>query len=136
MLVPVTVALRANQPGFLTTAQVDGNFTALAAAINALYGPVINDATAARTLALTDAYAYIRSTGAAAYIVTVPPHASVNFDTGTEITVSWQGTGKPSFVAGAGVTINATALGIAARYQAATLKYAGGDVWDLIGALA
>lgn len=133
MTFPVVVSLRANQETRLTNEQVDDNFSGLAAAVNSLYGPIVTDATTARTLAVGDAWKYIRMTSASANTVTVPQLA---VDVGTEITVFQAGTGTTSFAAGSGVTINAVALGISDQYRAVTLKCVAANVWDLIGALA
>jgi len=135
-LFPVTVSLRADQDTRLTNGQVDDNFSGLANAVNALYGPIVTDATTARTLALTDAYKYIRMTSASANAVTVPLNATVAFPIGTEVTIMQAGAGQTSVAATGGVTINAIGLSVSAQYRAVTLKKVATNEWDLIGALS
>ena len=96
----------------------------------------IHASTTGRTLALSDAGKYVRMTNGSANTVTVPTNASVAFEVGTEVHVIQIGAGQTSFVAAGGVTINAAALAIQARYKAATLKKVGTNEWDLLGALA
>lgn len=97
---------------------------------------IITESTTSRTLALTDANDYIRTTNASATTITVPTNASVAFPIGTQIDVFQAGAGQVDFAASGGVTINYnTGLKIANQYQAATLKKVATDEWDLIGAL-
>lgn len=93
---------------------------------------IITESTTARTLALTDAYKYIRTTNAAATAITIPPNADVAFEIGTQIDFSQQGTGVLSFVAGSGVTINTVSLTMSAQYQAASIVKVDTNEWDLI----
>lgn len=97
---------------------------------------IITESTTSRTLALTDAFSYIRTTNASATTITVPLNSSVAFPVGTRIEVIQGGTGQTSFAATGGVTVNtATGLKISAQYRAATLIKVATDEWDLIGAL-
>lgn len=93
---------------------------------------IVTEATTARTLTLSDAYKYIRTTNASATAITIPPNADVAFEVGTQIDFSQQGAGVLSFVAGSGVTINTTSLTMSARYAAATAVKVDTNEWDLI----
>lgn len=86
-----------------------------------------------RTLALTDAWNYVRPGTTSAITLTVPANASVAFEIGTEITIRAQG--NLTLAAATGVTLNAPSggtLSMAAR-MTVTLKKTGPDVWDVIG---
>ena len=84
------------------------------------------------TLALTDGFSYIRTTNSSATAITIPPNADVAFEIGTQIDFSQQGTGTLSFVAGSGVTINASSLAISVIYKAASAIKVATNEWDLI----
>ncbi|MBX7271131.1 pyocin knob domain-containing protein [Stutzerimonas chloritidismutans] len=93
---------------------------------------VIGTATT-RTLALTDAWNYVRPGTTSAVTLTVPTNASVAFDIGTEITV--RALGNVTLAAASGVTLNAPSggtLSMSAR-MTVTLKKVATDVWDVIG---
>lgn len=109
-------------PSDLTVTQVQG----------ALNDNIITESTTARTLVLTDAFKYIRTTNASAVTITVPTNASVPFAIGTPIDVFNKGAGLVTFAASGGVTINAASLSISAQHKAATLKKVGTNEWDLI----
>lgn len=86
-----------------------------------------------RTLALTDAWNYVRPGTTSAITLTVPTNASVAFDIGTEITV--RALGNVTLASASGVTLNAPSggtLSMTAR-MTVTLKKVGADVWDVIG---
>lgn len=86
-----------------------------------------------RTLALTDAWNYVRPGTTSAITLTVPTNASVAFDIGTEITV--RALGNVTLAAASGVTLNAPSggtLSMTAR-MTVTLKKVATDVWDVIG---
>jgi len=86
-----------------------------------------------RTLALTDAWAYLRPGTTSAITLTVPTNASVAFEIGTEITV--RASGNITLAAASGVTLNAPSggtLSMTAR-MTVTLKKVATDVWDVIG---
>lgn len=89
------------------------------------------------TLALTDAWNYIRINPSGAFTLTVPNESSVNFDIGTQIDFFAAGTGTYTFAAAAGVTIYSKggALQMDGQYSASTLKKVSTNGWDLIGAL-
>ncbi len=86
-----------------------------------------------RTLALTDAWKYLRPGTTGAITLTVPTNATVAFDVGTEITV--RALGNITLAAASGVTLNAPSggtLNMTAR-MTVTLKKVGTNVWDVIG---
>ncbi len=93
---------------------------------------VITTATT-RTLALTDAWNYLRPGTTGAITLTVPTNASVAFEIGTEITV--RALGNIALAASSGVTLNAPSggtLNMTAR-MTVTLKKVGTNEWDVIG---
>lgn len=96
----------------------------------------ITETGTARTLSLSDAFGYIRTTNSGAVTITVPTDASVAFPIDTEITVFQSGAGTVTFAAAVGVTIEADSLSISGQKKAATLKKVDTNTWDLIGALA
>lgn len=86
-----------------------------------------------RTLALADAWNYLRPGTTSAITLTVPTNASVAFDIGTEITV--RALGNIALAAASGVVLNAPSggtLNMTAR-MTVTLKNVGTDTWDVIG---
>lgn len=112
--------------------------SATQAALDAKIGrfATITESTTARTLGLTDAQKYIRTTSSSATTITVPPQASVAWLADTEIVITQTGTGQVTIAAGAGVTINtAETLKSAKRYAAMTLKRVAENAWDLFGNL-
>jgi len=86
-----------------------------------------------RTLALTDAWNYVRPGTTSAITQTVPSNASVAFDIGTEITV--RALGNVTLASASGVTLNAPSggtLSMTAR-MTVTLKKVATNEWDVIG---
>jgi len=86
-----------------------------------------------RTLAMTDAWNYLRPGTTSAITLTVPTNASVAFEIGTEITV--RALGNVTLAAASGVTLNAPSggtLNMTAR-MTVTLKKVGTNEWDVIG---
>ncbi len=86
-----------------------------------------------RTLALTDAWNYVRPGTTSAITLTVPTNASVAFDIRTEITV--RASGNITLAAASGVTLNAPSggtLNMTAR-MTVTLKKVATNEWDVIG---
>ncbi len=86
-----------------------------------------------RTLALADAWKYLRPGTTSAITLTVPTNASVAFEIGTEITI--RASGNITLAAASGVTLNAPSggtLSLTAR-MTVTLKKVATDVWDVIG---
>lgn len=93
---------------------------------------IVSTATS-RTLALTDAWNYVRPGTTSAITLTVPTNASVAFDIGTEITV--RALGNITLAAASGVTLNAPSggtLSMTAR-MTVTLKKVATNEWDVIG---
>lgn len=96
----------------------------------------VNAATA-YTLILTDANKVIESSNASVQTITIPPNSAVAFPIGTLIQLCWVGTAKPSFAAGAGVTLNSpgAVLGVAALWGTITARKRGTDLWVLSDAV-
>lgn len=106
--------------------KVNQNFTEL-------YGTVITETGASRTLTGSDAYAYIRCTHVSGCAITVPPMSNVTWDTGVEIYFRVAGAGAPSIVTGTGVTVNNLSGALTlTQHQNWALKMISGDVWDFI----
>ena len=101
----------------------------------ASFAAVVTESTTARTLATTDAGAYIRHTNASASTVTVAPQASQTWLANTEIHIRRAGAGNLTLTPGAGVTLNAPSGGtlVMTDKMSVTLKRAASDVWDVIG---
>ena len=97
---------------------------------------IVTESTTSRTLALTDAGAYIRTTSGTATTITVPPNSSVAFVVGTSILIRQAAAGQVTIAQGAGVTVN-TPETLRARAQDSTicLTKAATDEWDLTGDL-
>ena len=86
-----------------------------------------------RTLALTDAWNYVRPGTTSAITLTVPTNASVAFEIGTEITI--RSLGNVTLAAASGVTLNAPSggtLSMTAR-MTVTIKKVATNEWDVIG---
>lgn len=95
-------------------------------------GALVSTATS-RTLALADAWNYLRPGTTSAVTLTVPTYASVAFAIGAEITI--RALGNVTLVAASGVTLNAPSggtLSMTAR-MTVTLKKVGTNEWDVIG---
>jgi len=90
------------------------------------------------TLLLKDAGGTVRSTGASAAVITVPPNSSVAFPVDTVINLEQYGAGQVSVAAGVGVTIRSSGskLKISGQYSAAALHKIGTDEWMLFGDIA
>ena len=96
--------------------------------------PIITEATATRTLALTDANSIIRCTYASAVAITVPPSASVAFGVGTTILIRQAGVGQITLAAGSGVTLNSsTTLKTKGQHATVALTKIASDEWDVTG---
>ena len=81
----------------------------------------------------------LETTGASAVTVTIPPEASVPFETGTLINITQIGTGIASIEAAAGVSLNGVTGGSVAldgQWSGAALTCRGADAWVIQGALA
>ena len=110
------------------------NLTGLADALAALQdkSALITTATS-RTLAMADAWNYVRPGTTGSITLTVPTNASVAFEIGTEITV--RALGNVTLAAASGVTLNAPSggtLSMTAR-MTVTLKKVATNEWDVIG---
>lgn len=89
------------------------------------------------TLALDDKDALIEMNLATANTLTVPPNSSVAFPIGTEVLVTQYGVGVTTITAGAGVTINysALSLSLANQFSFVSLLKIGTNEWYALGDL-
>ncbi len=101
----------------------------------ASFAPVITESTTARTLALTDAGAYLRHTNASASTLTIPPQSSVSWAADTEVHVRRASSGTLTLTPGSGITLNAPSGGtlVMGNNMSVTMKRVAADVWDVIG---
>lgn len=98
----------------------------------------VDDVTASRTLALTDAGRTIPCAHADTQIdITVPPNSSVAFPIGTTIILARTGVADVAVVAGAGVTISSadSYKKVNKQFETVALYKMGPDTWLLYGAL-
>ena len=84
---------------------------------------------------------YVRVGSATDVTLTIPPGLWADEPAGPagpEIDIMRAGPGAVTFAPGAGVTINSAGgkLSIASQFAGVSLKYVGGDTWDLVGALS
>jgi hypothetical protein len=95
---------------------------------------IINEATTARTLSLTDTNQYIRCTNVSQTFVTVPPESAVAWTAGAVVYFRRASTaGAISLTAGSGVTINNGSIApTILADQNFALKKIGTNTWDLI----
>ena len=96
----------------------------------------INDQTGTTyTLVLADAGKYVRCTNESAIALTVPTNASVNYDTGTVITIEQGGAGVITVAGDTDVTVNGydSGLSTAGQYAVIQLLKTGSDEWTCIG---
>lgn len=106
-----------------------------------LTAPIItlatNEETASYTLVLTDQSKVVEMNVASANNLTIPLNSSVEFPTGTTITVLQTGAGQTTLVATGGVTVNGTpGLKLRAQWSSATLIKRATDTWVAIGDLS
>ena len=99
-----------------------------------------NRQTADYTLDLSDANKLVESEGddiGTTINITVPPYSSVNFPTGTQISLAQYGLGITNVAAGIGVTIRSSGgkLKLAGRYSGASLVKIATNEWYLFGDL-
>lgn len=87
------------------------------------------------TLASTDAYDVVPCNNASPITITVPPSSGVPFDEGAWFEFWQVGAGAFTFAAGAGVTLRASGsrLTSAGQHAVCALRYAGSDVWQVMG---
>ena len=93
----------------------------------------------AHVLELVDTGAILETTGASAVTLTIPPEASVPFETGTLIHLTQAGTGVASIAADPDVTLNGIPGGTVAlegQWAGAALTRRGPDAWTIQGGLA
>jgi hypothetical protein len=93
------------------------------------------------TFVLTDDGKLVTASNASAQTYTIPPAASVAYNTGSQLNIVQKGAGQVTFAAGAGVTIRSTGATAAApklraQYASATAIYEGSDVWFVVGDIA
>ncbi|OWJ91126.1 hypothetical protein B6S59_25485 [Pseudomonas sp. A46] len=114
---------------------VQGGQSKRVAASDLLFGGHVDVPTTSRTLALTDAGAYLRHTNAATSTVTVPLQSSVAWLSNTEITIRRAAGANLALTAEAGVTLNAPSGGtlVMTNGMTVTLKRVDVDIWDVIG---
>ena len=115
-------------PGATVTDSQD----ALAGVVNDLSG------SASQTLALTDAFKYVRVSFATAVSLHVPANATVAFPIGTLIVVCQSGAGALTLVADGATVLNKPAsksLVFAEQYSQVALKKVATDTWDVVGGL-
>lgn len=106
-----------------------------------LTAPIItlatNAQTASYTLVLTDQSKVVEMSVGSANNLTIPLNSSVEFPTGTTITVLQTGAGQTTLVATGGVTVNGTpGLKLRAQWSSATLIKRATDTWVAIGDLS
>jgi hypothetical protein len=131
-----SLTLRLNSATVVALATSGMTVTGTAVATQGM--PIITELTTARTLALSDIGAYIKTGNAAATTITVPPNSTVSWPQGAEIVIIQSNTGTVTIAPGAGVTLNSldSLTDLAGRNAVVTLKRVGTDSWDLFGALA
>lgn len=129
-------------PGLPSHTHTIADVTGLQAALDGKAAAVVtinNQAGTAYTLALADAGACVRMTGASASTVTVPTAAAVAFPVGASIAIRQAGAGAVSISGASGVTINAPtgySTTIGRQGGTATALKVGAAEWDLTGDLA
>lgn len=125
------------QPGSGITVTYDeeaGTFTLAAvraATINAQTGT-------SYTAVLGDAFNVVTMDNASANTFTVPPNASVAFETGSVLEVWQKGAGNTTLVAGSGVTLLYHAdltLALLGQHAGVSLRKVGTNTWRVIGQL-
>lgn len=95
-----------------------------------------DDATTARTLALTDANRMVRFSNAAAVACTIPLQSSVAWLPGTQVHIRRAGAANLTLTPASGVTLNAPAGGTLLMGNGMTvtlMRTNTADVWDVIG---
>lgn len=84
------------------------------------------------TLQISDAANIVRTTGASTTNITVPNSSTTAFTAQDRIEIEWYGTGQPTVVGAAGVTIRVLGSGtlaLPAQYSKVTLEYVGSNEW-------
>lgn len=93
--------------------------------------PTVAKANASHTLGLDDAGATLQCTNSSPVTLTIPANKTAGFPLNTTIIAFQDGTGKVSFAAASGVTLNSPAgnLGAAARYAFIWITKIDTDRW-------
>ena len=95
---------------------------------------VDTETTGARTLALSDAYKYIRCTSTTAVTITVPLQSSVAWEAHTEILFEQAGTGQITLTGASGVTVNSrTTAKSSGQFAVIGLKRVAENIWTVVG---
>lgn len=125
---------------FLPEKQI--NFTAKSKnVLNGLVRPIQN-LSANYTITIADANSFLVCNSAAAFSITIPTDASVNFPVGTEIDITQDGAGLITINAASGCNvrrIGATAITghiLLGRYAIAMLKKIAANEWRLYGGVS
>jgi len=92
---------------------------------------------ASYTLVLADKNKVIEVSNASATTLTIPADNSVNFPTGSQITILQTGAGQVTLAGAAGVTVNATpGLKLRTQWASATIMKRAANTWVALGDLA
>lgn len=95
---------------------------------------IVTESTTARTLALSDAFKWIRCTNGSAVTVTVAPQGSVAWAAATEILIEQAGAGQVTIAPGSGVTLRTSLTAKTyGQYAILGLKRVASDEWVLFG---
>ena len=92
------------------------------------------ETTGARTLALSDAYKYLRCTSTTAVAITVPLQSSVAWEAHTEILFEQANTGQITISGASGVTVNSrTTAKSSGQYAVIGIKRVAENIWTVVG---
>ncbi len=95
---------------------------------------LVTETTTSRTLAISDAGAYIRCDNASPVSITINSDASVGWNDNCEIMFEQTGAGQITIVAGSGVTINSSeTLKSLTQYSVMGIKRVAANTWTLFG---
>jgi hypothetical protein len=95
---------------------------------------VITESTTARTLAVGDAYSYIRCTAAASVTITIPTQANAAWEAHTEILFEQAGTGQVTVAPASGVTLRTTTTAkTSGQYAVIGIKRVAQNEWVCVG---
>jgi hypothetical protein len=99
--------------------------------------PLKADTTTAYAPITSDEGWMVTLSNAGGITVTLPSDATQPFAVSAEVSFLWLGVGQPTFVAGAGATVNGTpGLKMRAQYSGATAKKVAANTWVVIGDLS
>ena len=116
-------------------ADIEGNVSA-SPVLSDIANREVRGVTGDTSTSLTDAYGYIRTTGASPVNITIEDSGHL---IGAEIHIRQQGTGLVTLVAGSGVTVNVPfggTLVLSGTGATVTVKKAATNEWDLMGQVA